>query len=57
MLLALTVLQAVVLVTHQLQYLREADQIIVLAGGRCTPSLVLMKILPEYKSEAALIIF
>ena len=57
MLLALTVLQAVVLVTHQLQYLREADQIIVLAGGRCNPSLVLMKILPGCKNEAALIIF
>ena len=57
MLLALTIPQAVVLVTHQLQYLREAHQIIVLAGGRCTHSLVLMKLLPEYKSEAALIIF
>lgn len=43
MLPALTILQAVVLVTHQLQYLSEADQIIVLAGGRYTPSLVLMK--------------
>ena len=56
MLLALTTLQAVVLVTHQLQYLREAHHIFVLAGGRCNPSLVLM-ILPGYKSEAALIIF
>ena len=28
-------LQAVLLVTHQLQYLREADEIVVLAGGRC----------------------
>ena len=27
-------LQAVLLVTHQLQYLREADEIVVLAGGR-----------------------
>ena len=30
-----TPVQAVLLVTHQLQYLREADEIVVLAGGRC----------------------
>ena len=57
MLPALTILQAVVLVTHQLQYLSEADQIIVLAGGRYTPSPVVMKTSPGFKSEAALIIY
>ena len=30
-----TPMQAVLLVTHQLQYLREAYDIVVLAGGRC----------------------